>query len=320
MDIKSLRGLRLLIKLYENGCNFGIHKQLGVPRSTLWAHINDLEKETGLTFFVRKKQNNTFTEEAQRFLPYAKSLVELFEKGIAEASNAHAKEPAGEIIVATTPAVASSWLMESIAMFQVIYPKISLKVIAGDYISTTTERLADILLRPINEKDFLLRHWSVPYHLALWASEGYVAKNGLPKQSTDLRDHTMLAYGEYTFSYFPEVDWHLKGRWGDLPRLNARLTINSTQSLYLAAQQGIGICSASVQSNIFYKGDKLMRVLPHIDGPVVRVYFCTKKEVSLLARQNTHIFNTFFLRYLEDLGVYVDQEKEEHPSHYGMRT
>lgn len=303
----NIRSLRALVKLGENGCDFGIHKQLGIPRSTLWAYINELEKETGLIFVIRKKQNNTLTEEGRHFLPYAQRMIKLFEEGISQAVTPNLETPSGEIIISTTTAIASSWLMESIRTFHACYPKIQLKVIADDYISTATEMAADILLRPMAEKDFLIKHWSIPYRMALWASTAYLEKNGIPKKPTDLVNHSLLGYGEYVFSYFPDVDWHLKGRWGDLPRLNPRLTINSTKSLYLAAQQGIGICSAAQESNIFYSGT-LVRILPDLEGPLVHAYFCTKKDASPALARNVQIFNTFFTQYLKTLGVCIQNK------------
>ena len=73
-----------------------------------------------------------------------------------------------------------------------------------------------------------------------------------------------------TFSYCPEIDWHLKGRWPGFPKLHPKITINSTLSLYQAAIEGIGICSSAEEAVLFYKG-KLTRVLPQITGPEIRV-------------------------------------------------
>jgi DNA-binding transcriptional LysR family regulator len=304
----NIRSLRALVKLGENGCDFGIHKQLGIPRSTLWACINEIERETGLRFVVRKKQNNILTEEGKDFLPYAKRMIKIFEEGIEQATNSESETPSGEIIISTTTAIASSWLMESICSFQESYPKIHLKIIADDYISTTTEMVADILMRPISEKDFLVRRWSIAYTLALWASPQYLEKYGTPEKPSDLLTHSILGYGEHVFSYSPDIDWHLKGRWCDLPRLTPSLTINSTKALYAAAQQGIGICSAALSSNVFYHGN-LVRVLPEIEGPTVCSYFCTKKEMSQKLERNVSIFNSFFLNYLKKMGVVINDEQ-----------
>lgn len=295
--------------LAENKCNFGIHRELGIPRSSLWTFVDDMEKQTNLRLVVRRKRHNTLTEEGEKFLPYAKQILGLFDKGVREAAEESQGEPSGEVLISTTHAIASTFLMPSIKTFQRNYPGITLKVIADDYISSSTEWMADIILRPIEHKEHLEKKWHFTYEHALFASPAYLQQNGVPEKGEDLHNHSMIGYGEHTFSYFPDIDWHLKGRWGDLPRLTPSLTINSTVSIYLAAVEGIGICSATLRSNLFYQGS-LVRVLPYIDGPVVHSYFCTKRSMGTDLRRNVAIFQNFFEQYLNDLGVQIDLESE----------
>lgn len=44
MKIKSIF---VFIKLAENGCDFNVHKILGIPRSSMWTYISDLERTLG---------------------------------------------------------------------------------------------------------------------------------------------------------------------------------------------------------------------------------------------------------------------------------
>lgn len=300
--------LRAFIKLAENDCDFGIHKELGIPRSSLWTLIDDLERQTGLQLVLRKKRHNTFTEEAERFLPFALQIVTLFERGLEEANSGHAGEPAGEVLISTTSAIASTFLMPSIKTFRKLYPHLNLRIVADDYISSSTEWMADILLRPIERKDHLDYKWHLTYQHALFASASYLAQNGVPERSEDLVKHTVIGYGERPFSYFPDIDWHLKGRWSDLPRLTPSMTINSTASIYIAASQGMGICSATQVSNLFYEG-ALIPVLPHIKGPMVRSYFCTKRKMGAKLRRNVDVFRKFFEEYLRKLNVEIHYDE-----------
>lgn len=88
----KVEALHALIKLRENGCDFGVHQQLGISRSDLWFLITRLEKDIGLKLVVRKKKNNTLTKEAEYFLPYAQQAIELLERGLSEASQLLALE------------------------------------------------------------------------------------------------------------------------------------------------------------------------------------------------------------------------------------
>lgn len=303
----NIRCLRSLVSLAENSCDFGIHTQLGIPRSTLWAHISELERETGLNLILRKKQNNVLTEEGKSFLPYAQRLIKMFEDGIEQSKASNTQEPEGEIVISTTYSMANSWIMPSIKRFQEFYPKIKLRLIAGDQIDTSTEMLSDIVFRPIIPREFLIRQWYFSYTLCLLASPDYLRANGTPQTPKDLANHVLIGYGEHVFTYCPEIDWHLKGRWPGIPKLLPKITINSTFSIYQAALEGLGICSSPIEANLFYKG-KLVRVLPKIDGPEVRVYFATKKNMTQKLARNVQIFNNFFANHLKSLGVKVQNE------------
>ena len=303
----NINALKALVKLAENNCDFGIHKELGIPRSSLWTFIDELEKQTNLQLVVRRKRHNSFTEEAEKFLPFAVQLISLFDKGIEEANSDIAGEASGEVLIATTPAVATTFLIPSINTFQKSYPYVRLKIIADDMISSSTEWMADIILRPIEPKEHLDRKWFFTYEFALFASQAYLEINGVPGKGDDLLNHSVIGYGEHPFSYFPDIDWHLKGRWGDLPRVIPSMTINSTASLYIAASEGMGICSAAELSNTFYKRN-LVRILPYINGPTLKSYFCTKKKTGARLRKNIEIFQKFFEKHLKDLGIKTSKD------------
>ena len=194
----------------------------------------------------------------------------------------------GNIIISTTNAVAWGWLMPSIKDFHLHYPNLKVNVIAGDYLEKSVASGADILLRPIGNNPDLEKKWYIKNHHALFADDSYLKKKGVPKVVDDLLDHCIMGYGTHEFSHFEDIDWHLKGKSWGLPKLMPTLTINSTSSLFLAAVQGIGICSAPIESNAFY-GQKLVRVLPQIHGPVVKTYFSTKQNANLATKNNTGI-------------------------------
>ena len=70
----KIKALKTLLFLAENDCNFSGHKILGIPRSTMWSHISELETETGLKLIERRKQNSSFTEEGRTFIPFAMKI------------------------------------------------------------------------------------------------------------------------------------------------------------------------------------------------------------------------------------------------------
>lgn len=306
-----LKALQAFIILAENNCNFIVHKVLGIPRSNLWAYVDEIEEELGVKLIERRRQLNTFTPEGLAFIPESIKIVKAFEEAKSKISHHEgddSKRVEGTIVISTTIAVSNSWLMECIKDFHSQYPSLKVHIFADDKLSKEIENSADILLRPLSEQgDNVSRKWHITYYHGLFASKDYLKRIGIPQKPEDLvNNHSILSYGEHEFTYFEEINWHVKGKFG-LPRLTPTLTINSTPALYKAAAEGIGICSAAIESNPVY-GKNLVRVLPQIDGPVVKTYFAVKSTPSTAAKRNIDVFRVFFEQYLMTLGVKIHYE------------
>jgi DNA-binding transcriptional LysR family regulator len=308
-----LKALKAFIVLAENNCNFIVHKLLGIPRSNLWAYIDEIEEELGVKLIERRRQLNTFTPEGLSFIPEASKIARAFEDAknkISQQEDGNNKRIEGTIVVSTTSAVANAWLMESIKDFHSQYPNLKVHIFVDDKLSKEIENSADILLRPLSEysEPHMTKKWYIAYHHGLFASKAYLKQIGTPQKPEDLLySHSILSYGEHEFTYFEDINWHIKGKYG-LPRLTPTLIINSTQALYKAAGEGIGICSAAIESNPIY-GKNLVRVLPQIDGPTIKTYFAIKNNVSHMAKRNTDAFRVFFEQYLMSLGVKIYHEE-----------
>src|SRR3989344_640651 len=302
--------LKTLIFLGHTGCDFGGHTIIGIPRSTMWAHINELEKELGVKLVNRKKQSTTLTEEAKSFIPYAVKLIDVYLEGVHSAHNQNVQEMKGEIVISTTAAVSSSWLMPGLKEFYEKHQNLRLNIIANDVLSKQTERISDILLRPVRDDlEGFRKVWYIPYHHVLLASAKYIEQYGLPKIPEDLLKHKVLAYGEHEFSHFDDINWHIKGKFG-IPRLTPSITVNSTVSLYNAGKEGLGIISAPQESNDIYKGE-LVHVLPKIKGPVIRSYFCMKETHNISAQNHMDLFREFMEEYFKRIGIKIFRDKHE---------
>lgn len=302
--------LKTLIFLSRNNCDFGGHKVLGIPRSTMWAHVNELEKELGVKLVNRKKQSTSLTEEAKSFIPYAERLLDVYQEGVLSAHGKDAQEVKSELVISTTSAVSSSWLMPSLREFYGKHHNLRLNVLASDTLTKQEQRTADILLRPMQDEalEGFDTIWYIPYNHALFASKDYIDRHGMPQKPEDLLNHKVLAYGEHEFTYFDDINWHIKGKYG-IPKLTPAITVNSTVSLFNAAKAGLGIVSAPRESNDIYKGD-LVCVLPEIKGPVIKTLFCMKKTNNVSAKNHMDLFREFMEDYFKEIKVTIKHERK----------
>lgn len=301
----KIQSVYVFIKLVELSLDFKqAQKLLGLPRTTIWNNIADLEKSLKTKLINRKRQSLSLTTEGEDFVPNAYKLYQIYEDSLLGSSEAKEDEVEGDLLISTTKAIALGWSMESIKEFCAEVPKLVLKIIASDTISREEEKAYDVLVRPFGASEDYKKLWYTSFHHGLFASEEYIKKMDMPKTPQDLLKHKIIGYGDYKYSYFGDVDWHLKGSDYGLPKLKPSLLINMTKAVYEAAERGLGICSAPVESNKFYKGN-LVRILPEINGPEIKSYFCVKKNATRKKLKNSEIVSNYFKVYLENLGIEI---------------
>lgn len=302
MKIKSIY---VFVKLAESNCDFNVHKILGIPRSSMWTYISDLEKTLGKKLINRKKQGLSFTAAGEEFIPYAYKIYQTYEESLLSTSHANDFNIEGDILVSTTTAVSLQWSsIEIIKSLYTAYPYLKLHITGCDFISKEEENVYDVLIRPFGDSDKFKKIWFTTYQHGLFASQEYINKMGMPQTPEDLTSHRIIGYGEHKFSYFDDINWHLKGQDYGLPKLKPVLTINSTKAIFDAALQGLGICAASIESNHIYGGD-LVRILPQITGPLVKTFFCIKKSAIGQKLRNINAFNNYFENFLKESGINI---------------
>jgi DNA-binding transcriptional LysR family regulator len=307
-----IQSIYVFVKLAESNCDFSVHKMLGIPRSSMWSYITDLEKTLGKRLINRKKQHLSFTAAGEEFIPYAYKIYQTYEESLVNTQNAEDTSVEGDILVSTTSAVGFQWSMESIKELYSEFPHLRLHISASDMITKDEENAYDVLIRPFGDSENFRKIWSITYTHGLFANQNYIDQMGMPKSPEDLLSHRLIGYGEHKFSYFDDINWHLRGQGYGLPKLKPSLTINSTRANFEAATHGLGICSTSNQSNEGYHG-QLIRILPEITGPTVNTYFCVKKDAAGRKLRNIQIFRTYFENYVRQLGteiIFIEEDAQ----------
>ncbi len=297
-----IQSVYVFVKLAENNCDFSISKTLGIPRSSMWANITDLEKTLGKKLINRKKQSLSFTSAGEEFIPYACKMYKAFEESLASANSTEESDVGGDVIVSATNAVALGWSFANIKELCAKFTNLRLHLSASDNVFREEVNASDVLIRPFPDSEMFRKAWYGACRHGLFASSEYIAQMGMPETPEDLVNHRIIGYGDHEFSYFDDINWHLKGQNYGLPKLKPFITINSTRAIFDAACHGLGICSTPIESNSLYTG-KLVRILPHIEGPTIKIFFCIKRTAAGRKLNSINIVKNYFEEYLTKNGV-----------------
>lgn len=161
--------LKAFINAAEHGSIKAAADALGYTPSAVSQLVTALEKELGLTLFVRSQKGVSLTAEGEALVPLVRSYLACEEEIYTFASELNGVT-AGHLTIATYPSVAVAWLPEIVRSFKNDYPgvQIDIKESIRSDIFTSFER---------NEADlaFLAYAEPMPYEWIPLAEEEIIA-------------------------------------------------------------------------------------------------------------------------------------------------
>lgn len=128
----NLQKYMSFVKTAECGSFTKAAELLNYSQSSISRMINDLETEWKVTLLERSVGGVKLTSDGMKLLPYAKSVIDEFEKLQMEVNELNGLQ-SGLIRIGTFSSVATHWLPNIIKEFQKDYPNIDYEMLLGDY-------------------------------------------------------------------------------------------------------------------------------------------------------------------------------------------
>ena len=185
---------------------------LRVDATTVGRRLTALERRLGVRLFERRRQGFALTDEGRRLLPRAEAV----ERGVFDferAAEGGRGEPEGELRVTTTELFGPLFVVPSLLEFRTRYPAIDVRLHATIGTLDLGRREADVALRLMQrrpEGDALVARLAGETPVAVYASEAYLRRRGVPRGKADLAAHDWLGFDE-ALEHVPEAQW-LAGR------------------------------------------------------------------------------------------------------------
>lgn len=120
------------VKAVEYGSFSKAGEKLSYSQSGISRMIGDLEKEWGVTLLERGKGGVKLTSDGLKLLPYAKNIVDEYEKLQMQVDELNGLQ-SGLIRIGTFSSPSTHWLPNIIREFQKDYPHIDYELLLGDY-------------------------------------------------------------------------------------------------------------------------------------------------------------------------------------------
>lgn len=191
--------LRAFVEAADKGSVKAAAVSLGYTPSAISQLITALEKELGITLFVRSQKGVTLTAEGEAMMPLVREYL-THEEEIYTFAGELRGVVKGRLSIATYPSIASTWLPEIVRRFKNDYPGIQINIMES--IKTDIIRHFEA-----NEADlaFFVYSEPMPYEWIPLAEGNVIA--------TVPEDHRLAGAGSFPIAECENEDF-IMGSWG----------------------------------------------------------------------------------------------------------
>ena len=270
--------LRVFLAVADVGSFTQAGRQLGLSQSAISRQVSALETALAVSLFHRHARGLVLTEQGEDLLGTVREMANLLGMGLARI-NESSQHPQGPLRITTTVAFGSAWLASRMNTFHTLYPDVSVSLLLADNVQLDLSlRQADLAIRFERQTQLNLvqRHlMTIRYHV--FASREYLRGRNAPVTPADLDEHELIVYGEDFPEPVPGINWLLQvGRSAERLREPA-LRVNSVYGIFRAVESGLGI--AALPYYMSDESDRLVEVLPDLEGPSIDAYLVYPEEL-----------------------------------------
>ncbi|ONG58338.1 LysR family transcriptional regulator [Pseudoroseomonas deserti] len=233
--------MRLFARLVERRSFTAAAADLGLPRSTATAALQQLEASLGVRLLERSTRHVAPTLEGQAY--YERCTAILAEVEEAE-DMLRDTRPRGLLRIDAHPRLTQSFLLPALPDFMARHPLISLQLGQGDRLVDLLREGVDCAIRAGEpEESGLIRRPLGQIREVTVASPGYLAAQGAPESIEALEGHQMVGFLSSRSGEVMPLEFTTPGGV-KLVRLPCRLTVNNADSLAELARLGFGLVQA----------------------------------------------------------------------------
>lgn len=291
MNVDDFQRASLFLLVVDQGSLVGAARHKGLSPSVVSKRLAELERKLGIQLLKRTTRSMSLTEAGEQFYLRMRHLKGQWQ-GLLDETASLGKEVNGVITIAAPQPVLSRVLLEAVASFRQIYPKIEVVLQMAEYESLPRHE-ADLSFCRKLEKLDAATTVGVPlcdYVNSLFAAPSYLRSSSPPTKIEDLYEHDCLQYGLTT----PNT-WRFAS--GQSIEIDASLLSNNTEVIIQAAVAAQGIAYVPemiIQQEL--RENKLQPVLPTLRSPKFRfwAYYQKLDYVPLKVRVFLDFLKAYF--------------------------
>lgn len=233
--------MQLFTRIVERRSFSAAASDLGLARSTVTESIKQLENDIGVRLLERTTRHVTTTLDGRAF--YERCLAILAE--VDEAENIFRDtQPRGLLRVDAHGFLTRTFLLPRLHEFLDRYPLLELQIGQGDRLVDLVREGVDCVIRAgeVTDSGLIMRRLGTISEITC-ASPAYVERHGMPQSPDALAGHAAVGFISSRTGQIMPLEFTVEGEVRYVT-LQARLTVNNSDTLIDLARRGYGLMQA----------------------------------------------------------------------------
>ena len=248
-------------------------RRLGLTQPTLSRQVLALEADLGVALFERRGRKLVLTQIGMDLLEHTRIMGDAADN-VALAASGRIQEIGGRVSISVTDTYAAYILPGIIERIRSEAPQITVVIVASNELSDLHRREADIAVRHVRpDRPGLVGQHIRDTEAHFYASEDWVARNGLPNGPADLARAGLMGFDDgKRFSDF------LREIGIPVDVADFRILSDSSVAIWEMVRRGIGV--ATMLREIADRTPGVVNLLPDMTPISVPIWLITHQELQ----------------------------------------
>lgn len=184
--------IRAFLATAEEGSLSAAARALHSTQPTVGRQVSALEDALGVTLFERAGRSFQITSAGRDLLEHVRAMGDAASR-ISMVASGQSQEVAGRVSITASELLAAGFLPPVLRQLRDDAPGIEIDIVASDRLEDLARRDADIAIRHVRpEQPDLIARQLPDFTAGFFASTGYIAKFGHPRNGDDLNGHHFI--------------------------------------------------------------------------------------------------------------------------------
>jgi len=272
----KVKAMQTFVRIVEAGSFTKAAESLNLPRASLTATLQNLERHLGAQLLQRTTRRLSLTPDGERYYEQCAAILAAIETAEAGFLGLDARRMQGRLRIDLPGALGRAIVLPRIGEFRRAWPGIALSIGTGDRLADLTGEGIDCALRvgALQDSRLVARRIGL-MRFVIAATPDYLARHGAPTSLDALALHDGITH--FSGRTGRAFEWELQD--GDAVRkvaLKGGVAVNDAEANLICALQGLGLAQLARYQVRDHVGE-LVEVLPGVQP--------TPMPVSLLYPQ-----------------------------------